>query len=157
VTTALRSPKPEATFFLEAGACSLRTLKKTDTLGKGSFAQCANAVLPLAMSALPDVRGLSRTSQGVAEIRVSFRSGSAENLFGYDCGIAVAEGETMRGRQSAKKYKQYTDASRVVGIEESLHIESVVGGKLTYRVFAADFPISCRESDWVLKLGPPPG
>jgi hypothetical protein len=156
VTTALRSPKPEATFFLEAGGLFTSHVKKGHS-GERQLCAVREGCSPSRNAALPDVRGLSRTSQGVAEIRVSFRSGSAENLFGYDCGIAVAEGETMRGRQSAKKYKQYTDASRVVGIEESLHIESVVGGKLTYRVFAADFPISCRESDWVLKLGPPPG
>ena len=63
----------------------------------------------------------------------------------------------MRGRGTAKKYKQARDGWRVRGIQASLHIESVAGSGLVYRVFAADFPISCRESDWVLKLGPPLG
>jgi hypothetical protein len=63
----------------------------------------------------------------------------------------------MRGRETAKKYKERGDAWKVLGRQASLRIEAVAAGSVMYRFAAADFPISCRESDWILKLGPPLG
>jgi hypothetical protein len=74
----------------------------------------------------------------------------------YDCGTITAEGETMRGRDTAKNYNRRRDAWRFVGIE-ARHIEAVAASGLEYRFSAADFAISCHEFDWVLKLGPPLG
>jgi hypothetical protein len=86
---------------------------------------------------------------------VSFRSVSSEIIIGqYDCGIAAAEGEIMRGRETAKKYK---DGAWLLGRQEWVGSETAVSSGVMYRFASADFPISRRESDWVLKLGPPLG
>jgi hypothetical protein len=63
----------------------------------------------------------------------------------------------MRGRETAKKYKECGDAWRFLGRQESLHIETIAASIAVYVFSAADFPICSRESDWVLKLGPPLG
>ena len=83
-------------------------------------------------------------------MRVSFRSVSAENCWHYDCGIAAAEGETMRGRETAKKHNGCGDAW-------DLLVGATVSKGVTYRFPVAEFSISCRDTDWVLKLGPPLG
>jgi hypothetical protein len=63
----------------------------------------------------------------------------------------------MRGRETAKKYKEYGDALGLRGRQESLLSETIARRGVMYRFAVADFPISCRESDWILKLGPPLG
>jgi hypothetical protein len=88
-------------------------------------------------------------------MRVSFRSVHLKNCRGYDCGIAAAEGEIMRGQETAKKYNDA--ALEFLGRQEWLRNENAATHGVAYRFPSADFPISCRESDWLLKLGPPLG
>jgi hypothetical protein len=63
----------------------------------------------------------------------------------------------MRGRGTANKYKECAGVFGFVGRESALHIESVAASGTMYWFPAADISISCRDSDWVLKLGPPLG
>jgi hypothetical protein len=63
----------------------------------------------------------------------------------------------MKGRETAKKYKEFLEASRVWGEQEIERKEALAATGLMYRFSTADFPISCRECHWVLKLGPPLG
>jgi len=87
-------------------------------------------------------------------MRVSFRSVSLNIVGDYDCGIAAAEGETMEGRETAKKQK---DAVGFAGRQDRVRSDPVADQAVVYRFASVDFPISCRESDWILKLGPPLG
>jgi hypothetical protein len=61
----------------------------------------------------------------------------------------------MRGRGTNKKYNQGGDAWAFLGRQDQ--VCTVAHKAVVYRFASADFPISCRESDWVLKLGPPLG
>jgi hypothetical protein len=61
----------------------------------------------------------------------------------------------MRGRETNKKYNQGGDAWAFLGRQEQ--VRTVAASGMVYRFASADFPISCRESDWILKLGPPLG
>ena len=61
----------------------------------------------------------------------------------------------MRGQETAKKYKHA--AFGFLGRQVWVHSETVADKGVAYRFASADFPISCHESDWILKLGPPLG
>jgi hypothetical protein len=76
---------------------------------------------------------------------------------GNDCGLIAAEGDIMKGRETAKKYNEFAEASRLWGEQEIECKEALAAAGLMYRFSTADIPISCRDSDWVLKLGPPLG
>jgi hypothetical protein len=63
----------------------------------------------------------------------------------------------MRGRGTAKKYNECGYEWRGLQGKDSLHEGMIKTRGALYRFSAADLPISCRDSDWVLKLGPPLG
>jgi hypothetical protein len=154
----LRSPKAESTFFFEAGGLFTSHVKKDGNAGERQFfalyANTARAgyIRPSKRAGIePDIARCRGNARLVPSV-------SAEDFFwATTAGIAAAEGETMRGRETAKKYKERGDAWRVLGRQARLGIEAVAAGTVMYRFAAADFPISCRESDWILKLGPPLG
>lgn len=155
----MRSPKPESTFFWKPGLVHFAREKRGRRWGNGSFLR-GGADSALASSyphfeTFEDWSRRRKASRECAFRSVRFRF---KHWFGdYDCGSATAEGETMRGRQTANKYKECGHAFGFLRRECALHIESVPANGAVYRFAAADFSISCRDSDWVLKLGPPLG
>lgn len=62
----------------------------------------------------------------------------------------------MEGRETAKNYNM---RGGVWSLERSdgRFGKTVAVAAMSHRFSAADFPASRRESDWVLKLGPPLG
>ena len=61
----------------------------------------------------------------------------------------------MRGQETANKYKHA--AFGFPGRQVRVRAETVADNEVVYRFASADFPISCHEFEWVLKLGPPLG